>query len=265
MFQEQICDYFNSLGAEAETNVTLKGVRTKHDIDIVVRTKFLGQRLTWIVEAKYWNRKVTKSHVLTLRSIADDLGVDRAFIVSKAGFQSGAIDAAENTNVRLKTMSELKSETKGLIEFEIIKTYDKRLSILEDRYWSHSKSNRIKYKLRHDTFDFASPFVGQIVLATARKALLAAYDKSYPVDLETGIDEHQGEARADNFQQLQNWLNLNLNHFEERLLMAEWEMQKKVIIIRRCIVVDLMNLPLQLLGRMLRIVKKKPIDGNLVR
>ena len=44
-FQEVICDYFKSIGAEAKTNVSVQGVRTSHDIDILVKTKFLGEDL----------------------------------------------------------------------------------------------------------------------------------------------------------------------------------------------------------------------------
>ena len=36
-FQEVICDYFKSIGAEAKTNVSVQGVRTSHDIDILVK------------------------------------------------------------------------------------------------------------------------------------------------------------------------------------------------------------------------------------
>ena len=38
-FQEDICEYFRSLGADAETNQKIQGSRTDHDIDILVRNK----------------------------------------------------------------------------------------------------------------------------------------------------------------------------------------------------------------------------------
>ena len=225
-FQENIKEHFNSLGADAETNVRIQGVRTCHDIDIFVKTRFLGENITWIVEAKYWKSKVTKAQVLTLRSIVDDIGADRGFIISVAGFQSGAFEAANNTNVKLKTFDELKIDTKGLIETEILKTYYKRLLLLEDRYWSHSKRLRIEYGLRHEIMDFSMQFTGQQLLITARTAIMAAEERKYPIQLESFLKEQKGEKIAHNFQQLSMWLNLNLNHFEEKLLMAEWEMYK---------------------------------------
>ena len=225
-FQEEICEHFLSLGAEAETNVEVKGVRTNHDVDVLVKTKFLGEDITWIIEAKCWKSRVSKNHVLALRTIVDDIGADRGFIVSKAGFQSGAVEAAENTNVKLKTFDALKSETKDMVEAEILKMYSKRLHLIEDRYWSHSKKIRIKYGLRHDLFDFSMKFTGQLLLSAARKAVMAAEEMRYPIDLETHLKEQQGNPVAHNFQQLQNWLNLNLNYFEEKLIDAEWEMYR---------------------------------------
>ncbi|MDI5891098.1 restriction endonuclease [Halomonas rhizosphaerae] len=223
-FQEVICEHFRALGADAQTNVTVEGVRTNHDVDILVRTKFLGQDITWVVEAKFWNSKVNKSHVLALRAIVDDIGADRGFIVSKKGFQSGATEAAQSSNVNLKTFEELKSETKDMVEGEIIKMYSKRLYLLEDRYWSHSKSLRIKYGLREDVWDYSMNFSGQLILAAARKAIMAAEDFRYPIVIESHQKEQQGQPVVHNFQQLQNWLNLNLNYFEEKLIEAEWAM-----------------------------------------
>ena len=223
-FQEDIKNHFSSLGADSETNVRVQGVRTCHDIDIFVKNRFLGENITWIIEAKHWKSKVTKAQVLTLRSIVDDIGADRGFIISLAGFQSGAFEAANNTNVKLKTFDELKVDTKGLIETEILKTYYKRLLLLEDRYWSHSKRLRIEYGLRHEVMDLSMQFTGQQLLTTARTAIMAAEERKYPIQLESFLKEQKGEKIAHNFQQLSMWLNLNLNHFEEKLLVAEWEM-----------------------------------------
>ena len=100
-FQEDICNYFRSLGATAETNVSIQGVRTTHDIDILVKTKFLGHDILWIVEAKKWKSKVNKLQVLGLRTIVEDVGADRGFIISENGFQSGAIDSAKKEVVLL--------------------------------------------------------------------------------------------------------------------------------------------------------------------
>lgn len=223
-FQEDICSYFNSIGTSAETNVTVQGVRTTHDIDVLVKTKYLGEDLTWIIEAKKWKKRVNKLQVLGLRTIADDIGADRAFIISEAGFQKGAYEAAENTNVKLKTYEELKKDTRELIESEIIKAYKKRLELLEIRYWSHSKSIRKKYGLRGEIWDYPVNFSGQMLLNTAEYAIDLAEKKEFPIHLDTFLVEKVGDLIAYNFQQLVNWLNLNLNLLDEKLLNAESKM-----------------------------------------
>lgn len=53
---------------------------------------------------------------------------------------------------------------------------------------------------------------------------MRAKKKKYPINLETFYEERKGELIVDNFQQLTNWLNLNFNHFEEKLLRSEVHM-----------------------------------------
>ncbi|EIX9509838.1 restriction endonuclease [Klebsiella pneumoniae] len=62
-FQEEICEHFKNLGANAKTNVTVEGVRGISNIDVVVESKYLGTDFKWFVEAKYWNSNVTKEIV----------------------------------------------------------------------------------------------------------------------------------------------------------------------------------------------------------
>lgn len=223
-FQEEICDYFNSLGANAKTNVTLNGVRTNHDIDVLVETKFLGQDIVWVIEAKKWKSKVNKLQVFGLRTIVDEIGADKGFIISENGFQTGAIEASKNTNVLLLTYTQLKQLTKELIQSEIIGTYKDRLVLLENRYWSHSKKVRHKYGLRGEIWDYPVNFSGHSLLMTAHGAIESAMRRDFPIDLETYSVEKKGTLVANNFQELVNWLNLNLNFMDEKILKAEIKM-----------------------------------------
>lgn len=225
-FQEEISKYFCSLGVDAKTNVTVKGVRTSHDIDVLVKTKFLGQNIIWVVEAKKWKSKINKLQVLGLRTIVDDIGADRGFIISEKGFQSGAKESADKTNIQLITYEELKEITKELIQSEIIKLYKDRLLILENRYWSHSKKIRRKYGLRGEIFDDPVKYSGYSMFLTAHFAIKCAFENSYPIDLETHFVEKKGLLVADNFQELTNWLNINMNYLDGKILNAEIEMIK---------------------------------------
>src|SRR5690606_26903617 len=130
----------------------------------LVKSKFLGQNILWIIEAKQWNRKVSKLHVLALRTIIADIGADRGFIISDKGFQSGAIEAAKDSNISLITFNEIIKETEHYIQAEILQAYVKRLVLLETRYWSHSKTIRKQYGLRGEIWDIPVNFSGQHLL-----------------------------------------------------------------------------------------------------
>jgi len=57
-YQEEAAEFFRSLGLEAETDVTIQGARTKHDIDVLVRSHHAGFDVTWLIECKHWKSKV---------------------------------------------------------------------------------------------------------------------------------------------------------------------------------------------------------------
>jgi restriction system protein len=106
-YQEEAAKFFRSIGLQADTDVTIEGVRTKHDIDVLVSSQHVGFEIKWIVECKFWDSKVTKLHVLALREIVSDTGADRGILLAENGYQSGASEAAKLTNVQLTSLAEL--------------------------------------------------------------------------------------------------------------------------------------------------------------
>ena len=93
------------LGLNAVTDVTVKGVRTSHDLDVLVTSHYVGFDITWLVECKHWKTPVNKLHVLALREIVSDVGADRGILLSESGFQSGAIEAANLTNIQVTSLA----------------------------------------------------------------------------------------------------------------------------------------------------------------
>lgn len=224
-FQEEIKEHFESLGATASTNVKVEGARGVHDIDVLVSPKFLGREITWIVEAKCWSSNVPKEKALALLSIVHDVGADRGFIISNKGFQKGAHKCVKNTNITLANFEEFKDSTKDFVNTEIIKHYELRLKLLHARYWAHPKRIRRDYGLRHDIFDL-SPFSGTTLLSFIEDVIECIKRKSYPISTNTGLEINVGDKQINDFHQACNWLNLNLNLFDQQLLMAELRMMR---------------------------------------
>ncbi|MPW45211.1 restriction endonuclease [Acinetobacter guerrae] len=225
-FQERIAHHFRGLGVQAVTNKTIKGVRTDHDLDIYVTSKYLGTNIKWIVEAKYWQTKIPKEKVLALRTIVDDIGADKGFIISQVGFQSGSKEAALNSNIELLTFDELVQRSTSEINTIILESFSRRLRLLEQRYYSHSKKNRIEYGLRGDILEFPIRFSGNLLIIFMFNALDQARKFEYPIFFDKCMTETIGEEKADNFSELINWLNQNLNWFDEKILFAEYQMLK---------------------------------------
>jgi hypothetical protein len=107
-YQEKTADLFRSLGCVADIETQVSGVRATHMIDVWVRFRKFGLEVRWVIECKYWKSAVPKEKVLALRAVVEDIGADRGFLLSAAGFQSGAISASQNTNITLTDLNELR-------------------------------------------------------------------------------------------------------------------------------------------------------------
>ena len=177
-YQEDTADYFRSIGLNAATDVTVKGVRTDHDIDVLVTSHYVGFDITWIVECKYWKKPVNKLHVLGLREIVADIGADRGILLSESGFQSGAIEAANLTNIQVTSLVNIQeSASHSIYAMRLRDLYD-RVSICKDRYWAISKQERIKYKLRADFYEY--DYSGDRVIKICTDLLTRAFRDIYP-------------------------------------------------------------------------------------
>ncbi|HCT4437347.1 TPA: restriction endonuclease [Klebsiella aerogenes] len=224
-FQEEICEHFKNLGAKAETNVTIPGPTATYDIDVLVTSKYLGTDFTWIIEAKHWNSRVTIEKVNALTTVVKNTGADRGFIISKSGFQKGAINASKFNNITLLTFDELKSSTEHLIQFETIKMHFNRLIILSARYWGHAKRIRREYNLRSDIGDSKIYFSGTLLM-NAMSEIFRQDVISYPLRFIPLMEDSVGDEFINNFTELNNWLHLNLNHLDRKIFEAEMSMIK---------------------------------------
>ncbi|MGI2101199.1 restriction endonuclease [Shewanella oncorhynchi] len=178
-YQEEAAEFFRSLGLEAETDVTIQGARTKHDIDVLVKSHHAGFDIVWLVECKHWKSKVSKLHVLGLREIVNDTGADRGIILAENGFQSGAIEAAALTNVHVTSLAEAANTASHEIHsMRLRELYDKLLWCKEE-YWGIPKSMRIECGLRPDVGDIG--YSGDWVIKAGEDLITKGLRGSYPI------------------------------------------------------------------------------------
>jgi len=178
-YQEEAAKFFRSLGLEAETDATLQGVRTKHNVDVLVKSHHAGFDITWIIECKYWNSKVSKLHVLALREIVSDTGTDRGIILAENGFQSGAIEAAALTNVHVTSLAEVKNTASHeILSMRLRESYD-RLIWCKTEYWEMPKDIRIEFGLRMDIGQ--TGYSGDLAIKAGEDLITKGLRGVYPV------------------------------------------------------------------------------------
>jgi restriction system protein len=183
-YQEKVASFFRSLGLDTSTDVTVRGVRTTHDIDVLVKSHHVGFEITWLVECKYWNSRVSKLHVLALREIVADIGADRGILLSESGFQSGAIEAANLTNVQVTSLAAVSATARDAISSMRLRELFDRIENCDNRYWEIPKEDRIKHGLRFEPggggdYDMYS---GARVVGVCRELLSRGFRGVYPID-----------------------------------------------------------------------------------
>ncbi len=181
-YQEEAAEYFRSLGLNASTDVTVKGVRTNHDIDVLVKSHYVGFDITWLIECKHWKTPVNKLHVLALREIVSDVGADRGIILSESGFQSGAIEAANLTNIQVTSIADMRESASNSIYAMRFRDLFDRVGICKDRYWDIPKEKRIIYGLRSDVGEH--DYSGARVIEMCTDLLTRAFRGIYPFQSE---------------------------------------------------------------------------------
>jgi restriction system protein len=183
-YQEEAAEFFRSLGLDANTDVTIQGVRTKHDVDVLVKSHHYGFDITWIVECKHWKEPVSKLHVLALREIVTDAGADRGILLSEVGFQSGAVEAANLTNVQVTSLADLKVTAREQISAVRLRELYDRVEQCNDRYWEIPKDMRIEDDLRPEVQEIG--YSGARVIDACRDLLSRASRGLYPFRCEAG-------------------------------------------------------------------------------
>jgi hypothetical protein len=180
VYETEARSFFQSLGLVAEVAATVEGARAKHEVDVLVHGSIHGIPFKWVVECKSWKTSVPKEKVLALYSIIQDIGADRGFLLSESGFQSGAIRAAESSNVTLTSLADLALVTGPHIQDAILGSLLWRARKQQDRLRAIKRS-------RYDDDYYPPTADPQAKLMFLDMSLADANRGEYPVML-LGVD-----------------------------------------------------------------------------
>lgn len=103
--QNLTAKYLNEAGYSAITPFSIETVRGKVEVDVYVEAPYeLIKKI--IIECKFWSTPVPKEKIHAFRTVVHDSGAALGIIISKNGFQSGAIEAAKYSNILLLSWEE---------------------------------------------------------------------------------------------------------------------------------------------------------------
>ncbi len=104
--EQIVTDILSECGMEAERNVSLDLPRGNVDVDVLAKENVDGIIHQTVCECKNWSTNIPKEVVHAFRTVMQETGANRGYIMPKTGFQGGAIKAAEATNISLVTFLE---------------------------------------------------------------------------------------------------------------------------------------------------------------
>lgn len=104
--QDKAAQILSECGFESCTERKIQLARGTVSVDVLARDPSASPPATYICECKHWQRTVSKTVIHGFRTVVVDAGAHRGFVISSGGFQSGAYEAAEHSNIDLVNWQE---------------------------------------------------------------------------------------------------------------------------------------------------------------
>jgi len=104
--QDKTAQILSESGFDAHTDCEISLARGTVSVDVLARDPSATPPATYVCECKNWQSAVPKNVVHGFRMVVIEAGAHRGFVISSGGFQSGAYEAAEHSNVDLVNWSE---------------------------------------------------------------------------------------------------------------------------------------------------------------
>lgn len=103
----------SDMGYLCEIEKNIETARGKVNIDVYAQMQNKQPSQTILVECKYWSKRVPKTVIHAFRSVVNDSGANFGIIISKKGFQEGAVSATQMTNISLYSWEEFQDYFKA--------------------------------------------------------------------------------------------------------------------------------------------------------
>ncbi|OEU66334.1 MAG: hypothetical protein BA863_10670 [Desulfovibrio sp. S3730MH75] len=129
--QWYVAKLLNEVGFNAEVERKIESVRGTVEIDVYAEEQTTSGINRIIVECKFWESNIPQEKIHALRTVSQDLGINKAYFVAKKGFQSGAHVAAQHSIIELLSYNEFITLFKKQWYESFLKDYHKKLNDLK--------------------------------------------------------------------------------------------------------------------------------------
>lgn len=99
--QVQVGRILEECGFVIEIDKSISTVRGSVNVDVYAEDRTQKPTTIYICECKDWSSSVPKTSVHSLRTVISDFGANWGLLISSGGFQRGAFEAAEKSNIKL--------------------------------------------------------------------------------------------------------------------------------------------------------------------
>lgn len=164
--QKQVGRILSECGFSVEIEKVIKTARGQVEIDVYAEEVIKGRKNFIACECKHWQKRVPQTVIHSFRTVLVDIGVNVGYIVSTAGFQSGAFEASELTNVELVTWSQFQESFEDTWYYnflinQVVEKLDPLLTYSEpflpswfDKLTEEDKEEYITLKEKYDVFGY---------------------------------------------------------------------------------------------------------------
>ena len=104
-----VCNILNEVGISAELEKKVKTPRGSVEIDVYGIDHNSVEKIKYIIECKNWGKPVAQHVVHSFTTVLQETGGHIGILVSKEGFQEGALSYIQNTNIDAFTYAEFQN------------------------------------------------------------------------------------------------------------------------------------------------------------
>jgi restriction system protein len=107
--QNKVGEILQGCGFQVEIEKSIQSVRGSVEIDVYAIEEVDGRVYSVLCECKYWKNNIPQTIIHAFRTVVNDTGCNKGYIITTSKFQKGANESSFKSNVELLTWNEFQN------------------------------------------------------------------------------------------------------------------------------------------------------------